>query len=138
MVKLVIALVLWSHWQACLWGLVSNFMDDAGYPNWLGNFRAKFELDFQRKAQWGDTYLAAWYWSVQTLTSVGYGEMLPVNTAERALCAVYMLMSGVVWTYAIGTVASIATTLDPNGIKFHNSSALASPVEKPVNPVLLP
>ena len=32
-----------------------------------------------------------------------------------------MLFSGVMWTYAIGTVAAIATTLDPNAIAFQNT-----------------
>ena len=32
-----------------------------------------------------DAYAAALYWSIMTLTSIGYGQMLPVNTAERFL-----------------------------------------------------
>ena len=56
-----------------------------------------------------------------TLTSIGYGEMLPVNTAERVLCSVYMIFSGVLWTYAIGQVASIATTLNPTRIAYENT-----------------
>ena len=68
-----------------------------------------------------DRYVAALYWSVMTLTSIGYGEFTPVNTNERALCCVYMLMSGVVWTYAIGTVAAIATTLNPNRVHYENT-----------------
>ena len=32
-----------------------------------------------------------------------------------------MLVSGVAWTYAIGSAASIATTLDPNGVAYHNT-----------------
>ena len=124
MFKLVVMLVMWSHWQACLWGLASNFMDDLGHPNWLMSFRFGFEATFDRSPGALDTYAAALYWSVMTLTSIGYGEFLPENTAERCLCSVYMLISGVVWTYAIGSVASIATTLDPNGIRFQNSMVL--------------
>ena len=55
-----------------------------------------------------------------TLTSIGYGDIVPQNTAERYLCSLYMLVSGVIWTYAIGSVASIATTLNPNGVLYHN------------------
>ena len=33
-----------------------------------------------------DRYVAAIYWSVMTLTSIGYGEMTPLNTTERVLC----------------------------------------------------
>jgi len=124
MLKLVVLLLLWVHWQACLWGLVSNFMDDLGYPNWISHFKEEHLKAFGEltgPATSVDIYGAALYWSAMTLTSIGYGEMLPINTAERYLCACYMFISGVVWTYAIGSVASIATTLDPNGVLFHNT-----------------
>ena len=76
--------------------------------------------------------------SVMTLTSIGYGAMTPVNTAERVLCSVYMFASGFMWTFAIGSVAAIATTLDPNSVIFHNNMdslncawlpALPAPIE---------
>jgi hypothetical protein len=44
--------------------------------------------------------------------------MLPVTSAERALCTIYMLLSGCIWTYVLGTAAGIAATLDPNGVLF--------------------
>ena len=56
-----------------------------------------------------------------TLTGIGYGEMLPVNTPERALNTAWMMLSGVVWTYAIGSAAAIAATLDPNSIAYQNT-----------------
>ena len=61
------------------------------------------------------------YWSVMTLTSIGYGDMLPQNSIERALCSLYMLLSGVLWTYVIGSVAAIATTLNPNQHIYENT-----------------
>ena len=51
-----------------------------------------------------------------TITSVGYGDIVPVNTIERALCCVYLVISGVSWTYVIGKAAGIATNLDPNTV----------------------
>ena len=68
-----------------------------------------------------DRYVAALYWSVMTLTSIGYGEMTPLNTTERVLCSIYMLLSGMMWTYVIGTVAAIATTLNPNQILYEQT-----------------
>ena len=47
--------------------------------------------------------------------------MLPQNTVERWLCTLYMLLSGVLWTYAIGSVAAIATTLNPNQIFYETT-----------------
>ena len=111
MVKLCLILTLYAHWQACLWGLVSSYMEQEGYPNWITSFDAQHVATFGGQPHPLDRYVAAMYWSTMTLTSIGYGEFTPVNTAERALCSVYMMVSGVLWTYAIGSVAAIATTL---------------------------
>ena len=70
------------------------------------------------EVQWYDLYFASLYWSVMTLTSIGYGDIMPHNTVERALSCLCMLASGMMWTYAIGTVATIASTLNPHGLHF--------------------
>ena len=111
MVRMLMLLILWAHWQACLWGLGSSFMSGDTWlttfeNSWPGAADGNYPTAF-------DTYAAALYWSVMTLTSIGYGEMLPVNTTERVLCCFYMIASGGIWTYVIGTSAGIASTLDP-------------------------
>ena len=122
MIKLFVFLALYAHWQACVWGLVSSYMQDAGYPNWIAAFYVQhIETHGGAPPDPLDTYVAALYWSVMTLTSIGYGEMTPVNTAERVLCSIYMMASGIMWTWAIGSVAAIATTLDPNSVNYQNT-----------------
>ena len=56
-----------------------------------------------------------------TLTSIGYGDILPISTAERALCCLYMIISALSWTYVIGTAAGIAATLDPNKVMYQQT-----------------
>jgi hypothetical protein len=121
MIQLIVVLCFYSHWQACAWGLFSSYMEDDGYPNWMGAFNQGHQDTFGVPAGPIDRYVAALYWSMMTVTGIGYGEMLPVNTTERALCTLWQFLSGVIWTYAIGTVAMIATTLDPNGVAFRNT-----------------
>ena len=128
MVKLTVLLTLYAHWLACLWGLVSSYMHADGIPTWIGAFYEEY-ADTHGTSDDGtvatpsglEVYVAAFYWSVMTLTSIGYGEYTPINTIERVLCSIYMLISGVVWTYAIGSVAAIATTLNPNAIIYENT-----------------
>jgi len=118
--KLIAILMLYTHFQACMWGLFSGWTDP---PNWLTVFAenfASYEMPGQQPS-WHDKYWAALYWSGMTLTGIGYGEMLPQNSTERGLCTLYMLLSGMLWTYVIGSVAAIATTLDPNRIMYENT-----------------
>ena len=127
MIKLFTVLTAYAHWQACLWGLISSYMEAEGAPNWVASFKENYEADYEDRGIMGqvpnglDTYAAALYWSVMTLTSIGYGYATPVNTAERFLCTFYMMMSGLMWTYAIGSVTAIATTLNPNATLYQTT-----------------
>ena len=118
--KLVCILVFYAHLQACVWGLISSFLPA---PTWITEFDASFADLEGNGAQPDpmDRYAAALYWSVMTLTSIGYGEMTPVNTTERWLCSLYMMISGMIWTYAIGSVAAIATNLNPNRVLYETT-----------------
>lgn len=120
LLKLVFLLCVYAHLQACVWGLLSAWMPE---PNWISEFDQLY-TDFENPGEEPgplDRYAAGLYWSVMTLTSIGYGDFVPKNTAERWLCSLYMLLSGVLWTYVIGSVAAIATTLNPNQILYENT-----------------
>lgn len=122
MIKLVLVLCIYTHWQACAWGLVSSYMEGGGEETWLTAFDDTV-IGLGKTPTSIDRYVAALYWSMMTVTGIGYGDMLPVNTLERVFCTLWMLMSGAMWAYVIGTVSMIATTLDPNGVVFQNTSA---------------
>ena len=118
--KLVFILVMWAHFQACVWGLFSSWLPD---PTWVSVFEEDYGIVEAPGQKPGplDKYAASLYWSVMTLTSIGYGDFLPRSTAERWLCSFYMLASGVLWTYVIGNVAAIATTLNPDQVQYENT-----------------
>ena len=45
-------------------------------------------------------YLVALYWSVQTLTTVGYGDVVPVNNSERAYVIIALTLGAGYFTCA--------------------------------------
>ena len=107
----------WSHLQACLWGLLPYF--EEGFT-WLA------ALEDAQGAAAGtlppfDVYLASLYWSVMTVTSIGYGEMLPVNPVEHAVCTLCMLFSCTLWAYVMGSACAMAATMDPEGVAFRTN-----------------
>merc|ERR1711998_286572 len=68
-----------------------------------------------------DMYVAALYWSVTTITSVGYGDITPVNADEMLLCTFYIMLGSSVWAYIIGNVCGIMATLDIEAIEHHQT-----------------
>ena len=62
--------------------------DDDGFP--MGSLDA-----------WA-IYVSSFYWSIVTITSVGYGDVTPQNTGEMQWCTMFLLMGSCLWAYIIG------------------------------------
>ncbi|WP_032809522.1 MULTISPECIES: cyclic nucleotide-binding domain-containing protein [unclassified Leptospira] len=63
------------------------------------------------KTGW-DEYVKALYWSVMTLATVGYGDVLPVTTNQRIYVILVMMLGAAVYATVIGNIASILGNLD--------------------------
>ena len=85
-------LSLATHWIAC---------------GWLAISAQPAETDNQTR------YTNALYWSVQTLSTVGYGDITPKTNAERFFAICVMLFGVGVYSYVIGNVASLLANIDP-------------------------
>lgn len=60
----------------------------------------------------GDLYVLSFYWTIQTITTVGYGDVATVNTYERIFASVVMIIGVLAFSYASGSLASIMSNLD--------------------------
>ena len=60
-----------------------------------------------------DRYLGAAYWSVSTLTTVGYGDVLPQTPLQKLYAIGVMLLGVGVYATLIGNVASLVSRADP-------------------------
>jgi hypothetical protein len=92
MIFFVFWLLLFSHYLACGW------------------------LALARDIYTGDnvsSYVSAFYWVIESLTTVGYGEIIPTANSQK-IYAIFVMLTGVgVYGYIIGNVASILAKRDP-------------------------
>ncbi|CAN0053880.1 unnamed protein product, partial [Choristocarpus tenellus] len=56
-------------------------------------------------------YVTSVYWSVTTLSTVGYGDIFASSIAERSYCVVVMLAGATMYALAISALSHIITTL---------------------------
>lgn len=84
-------LLLTAHWLACAWSSITS----------------TYEGDALTR------YLASYYWVVETLATVGYGETTPTTNLQRVFAIGVMLTGVAVYGYVIGNVAGMLARRDP-------------------------
>ena len=55
----------------------------------------------------GDLYVASIYYTVTTITTVGYGDLSAQNTLERIFSVFTMITGVIAFSYATGSLASL-------------------------------
>jgi hypothetical protein len=52
-------------------------------------------------------YFNSLYWSMTTITTVGYGDICVITLSERAYAIVFMIIAGSVFSVVLGSVCDI-------------------------------
>ena len=95
----LITVVLCVHLSGCLWIIVAN-LNDYNPDTWV----ARLKLTDAHNL---DIYMAAIYWSIQTLLTVGYGDIPAVTVEEQCVAVSWMILGGFFYTFTIGNLTSV-------------------------------
>ena len=74
-------------------------------------------------------YVAALYWAVMTITSIGYGDIAayPGNTVEQAVATSMMMIGSMAWGLILGTIVSNLSSLNPDQDAFRKTMCKPRP-----------
>eukprot|EP00931_Biecheleriopsis_adriatica_P062688 TRINITY_DN37833_c0_g1_i1.p1 TRINITY_DN37833_c0_g1~~TRINITY_DN37833_c0_g1_i1.p1 ORF type:complete len:780 (-),score=165.94 TRINITY_DN37833_c0_g1_i1:320-2602(-) len=98
LINLVVVTMVVCHWLACCLAAFDNGV----FEKYFGDTSASSD----------DKYVAALYWAVTTLTTVGYGDIIPTSTEERGYSMVAMMIGSSFYGYIIGCITSVITDMD--------------------------
>jgi len=131
--KFLLLMVTAGHWMACLWGMTGKLAYDAdtdpdAEPESADAKRERQQHSWMFKTFQIDSdnpdpepthiYVASLYWSVMTLTSIGYGDIIPASLGERVMCVFLMLVGALIWAFIIGQACSVLANLDLHDARF--------------------
>ena len=104
--------MLLVHWIACAWFLVPYL---EGFPEncWVVQQGIEHANPLTQ-------YIRALYWVIQTMATVGYGDITPHRDFEYVFSIVIMLIGASTYAFIIGNIASLASNLDAARASFFN------------------
>lgn len=144
MIKYIVFILISCHWMACVWAffgvLYSDDLDcdvswrfsladfggrDPGNPDdWVGKSwlvawaLARASQSSMSPCNTFHIYLASMYWAAMTMTSTGYGDILPQSPGEYVVCTIINLASSIFWAYIIGAACAVMANMDPEETEF--------------------
>ncbi|KAI3445629.1 hypothetical protein Pfo_002294 [Paulownia fortunei] len=118
--RLLFVTLLQVHCAACLAYLLAD-----RYPNegntWIGSAIPNF-----KETSLLIRYISALYWSITTMTTVGYGDIHAVNALEMVFIIFYMLFNLGLTAYIIGNMTNLVVEGTRRTMEFRNSIEAAS------------
>lgn len=105
----VLIFLILCHICACLWIIMAAIINDNDYEGtWLWDF-VNESLDEAGKPTLAPRtiYTIAFYWTITTITTVGYGDIGGSNSYEKIFCSIVMIIGVISFSMANGALASI-------------------------------
>mmetsp|Transcript_42262 Transcript_42262/g.135277 ORF Transcript_42262/g.135277 Transcript_42262/m.135277 type:complete len:608 (-) Transcript_42262:209-2032(-) len=129
--KFVVIIMFLSHWMACAWHLVAvleygddyedlTYAERSGTLTWIENYDL---LDDGGEGGSGSKvwprYFTSLYWSVATLSTLGYGDVVPATDTERVFATLSAMLGATMYAYITGGVCSIVSGMDEHTTRFY-------------------
>ncbi|KAE8668392.1 Potassium channel AKT2 [Hibiscus syriacus] len=118
--RLIAVTLFLVHYAGCLYYLLADRYPHRG-KTWLGSVNPNF-----RETSLSIRYILALYWSITTMTTVGYGDLHAVNTVEMIFIIFYMLFNVGLTAYIIGNMTNLVVEGTRRTMEFRNSIEAAS------------
>ncbi|ROJ62455.1 Cyclic nucleotide-gated cation channel subunit A, partial [Anabarilius grahami] len=112
--KCLFILIFYVHFCAGLMYLSACYEESCNEESWAWNAGLKYT---QSKF---DQYIYAAYWTTTTITSVGYGDIVPGSLVEQCVAAVVGLIGLLILNYIVSQMSATLSGENANRVNFQN------------------
>ena len=101
-IRLIINILIFSHWSACVWKLVGNYDLENG---WLAVYKVKSLATWQQ-------YIYSLYYVVVVTNTVGFGDISPQTIYEKTFTIFFIYTACVIFAYTINRIGIILQNIN--------------------------
>jgi hypothetical protein len=121
-IMFIFGFLLINHISACLWYFVAKLQDLA--PDcWVTRLNYNDAPDFE-------LYIASLYWTLTTVTTVGYGDISAGTLLEKVFGLIIMTCGVFMYSYAIGALSSIVSVFDIKNREMNAKLSILASIKK--------
>ena len=121
----VLTFLLMNHLCACFWYFMAK-IEDFSPDSWV------VRLGYIDSSNL-ELYIISFYWTLTTVTTVGYGDITAGTTIERIYNLFIMSFGVLLYSFAIGSLSSIVSTLDQKSEEMNQKLQILSSIKKEFN-----
>ncbi|CAD8145415.1 unnamed protein product [Paramecium octaurelia] len=105
--KLIGLLLIIQHFFSCIWLIIGKYHLILGNSNWITFFNLEHVV-------WTDLYIESMYYTSVTMYTVGYGDIHPINIAEKMFAFLFVFVCTFQLSFSLNTIGEILTRMKNN------------------------
>ncbi|KAL4467000.1 hypothetical protein ABPG74_010597 [Tetrahymena malaccensis] len=117
LIKLIFTLMMIAHILSCLWIFLADYLEQHNIQTWLKNQEVNVTA-------WHEIYINSYYFTVVTMVTVGYGDVIPISYEEKAVNILFMLFLCGIFGYSMNTVGSILQSLNEDQAQIRQNMSI--------------
>lgn len=109
---------LMAHWLACIWHGIGN-LEKKNDMGWIRELTENLNLNNTTGLDLQTRYITALYFTLSSLTSVGFGNVSPNTDAEKIFSVCVMIVGALMYASIFGNLTAIIQRLYSRASRFH-------------------
>lgn len=134
-IKFACVVLCLGHWLACAWYLMHTLeigwgdrssMLTTPKSTWVDALAESHGTEpLYHQSRWSQ-YMTCVYWAMTTMTTIGYGDIVPSNVDERVLTVFAELMGSSVFLYGLTQVTGLIANINSSDVEFQKLMDVAN------------
>jgi CRP-like cAMP-binding protein len=125
LLKSLVLCLFSAHLIGCFWYALGDTSQKLPSGHLIHGWVKDHEMSFgwDNNTTLSTKYITATYWAVTTLTTVGYGDILPYTDAERLFTIICMLVGVIFFGAMVGTLGQLINKSQPHVEMYRDNMA---------------